>query len=85
MKVCCIYEYTNVRKKNTLNYPKSAAMDFQERVRNSGDKRAISVRAAEGPLYYYSFRKVHYQVVKYHKRIILYNLHAYYKILNTHI
>ena len=38
-----------------LNYPKSAAMGFfqetQERVRNSRGKRAIGVRATEGPLY----------------------------------
>ena len=40
---------------NTLNYPKSAAMEFfqgtQERVRNSRGKRAISVRAIEVLLY----------------------------------
>ena len=39
------------KKKNIQNYPKSAAMGFflgtQERVRNSRDKRAISVRATE--------------------------------------
>ena len=43
------------RKKNTLNYPKSAAMQFfqgtQERVRNSRGKRAIRVRATEVLLY----------------------------------
>ena len=37
----------NIKKKITLNYPKSAAMGFfqetQERVRNSRGKRAISV------------------------------------------
>ena len=36
-----------MKKKNTLNYPKSAAMAFikgaQERVRNIRGKRAISV------------------------------------------
>ena len=70
MKICCVFsleyphrgdsnEYTqytifNIKTKNILNYPKSAAMGFfhgtQERVRNSRDKRAISVRAAEGLL-----------------------------------
>ena len=43
--------FFNMKKKNTQNYPKSAAMGFvqgvQERVRNSRDKRAISVRAIE--------------------------------------
>ena len=43
-----IYKKT---KKNTLNYPKSAAMGFfqgtQERVRNNHGKRAASVRAIE--------------------------------------
>ena len=67
MKVYCVYslespqrgdsnEYTqytdfNIKKKTTLNYPKSAAMGFflgtQERVRNSRGKRAISVRATK--------------------------------------
>ena len=71
MKVCCVFtlesphrgdsnEYTqyticNMNMKNTLNYPKSAAMGFfqgtQERVRNSWGKRAISVRAIEVILY----------------------------------
>ena len=45
------YTIFNVEKKITLNYPKSAATGFfqgtQERVRNSRDKRAISVRATE--------------------------------------
>ena len=65
--VCCVFslesphrgdsnentQYTifNVNKKNTLNYPNSAAMRFfpgtQERVRHSRGKRAISVRAIE--------------------------------------
>ena len=45
-----------MNKKNTLNYPKSAAMGFffqgtQERVRNNRGKRAISVRAIEVLLY----------------------------------
>ena len=49
------YTIFNMNKKNTLNYPKSAAMGFfqgtQERVRNSRGKRAISVRAIEVLLY----------------------------------
>ena len=44
-----------MKKKITLNYPKSAAMRFfqgtQERVRNSRGKRAISVLATEVLLY----------------------------------
>ena len=71
MKVCCVFsfesphqsdsnEYTqytifNMNKKNTLNYPKSAAMIFflgtQARVRKSHGKRVISVRATEVLLY----------------------------------
>ena len=71
MKVCCVFtlespqgrdsnEYTqytifNMNMKNTLNYPKSAAIGFlqgtQERVRNSRGKPAISVRATEVLLY----------------------------------
>ena len=68
MKVYCVFslesphrgdsnEYTqytifSMKKENTLNYPKSAAMGFfvqgtQERIRNSRGKRAISVRAIE--------------------------------------
>ena len=67
MKVCCVFsiesphigdsnentQYTifNIKKKITINYPESAAMEFfqgtQERVRNSRGKRAISVRATE--------------------------------------
>ena len=67
MRVCCVFsiesphrgdsnEYTqytvfNIKKKITLNYPKSAAkglfLGAQERVRNSRGKRALSVRAAE--------------------------------------
>ena len=50
------YTISNMNKKNTVNYPKSAAMDFfqrtQERVRNSRGKRAIRVRATEGRLYF---------------------------------
>ena len=42
-------------KKITLHYPKSAAKEFslgtQERFRNRGGKRAISVRATEVLLY----------------------------------
>ena len=49
------YTIFNMNKKNTLNYPKSAAKGFfqgtQERVRNSRGKRAISVRAIEVQLY----------------------------------
>ena len=67
MEVCCVFslesphwgdsnEYTqytifSIKKKITLNFPKSAAMDFfqgtQERVWNSQGKRAIRVRAIE--------------------------------------
>ena len=70
VKVCCVFslesphggnsnEYIqhtifNIKKKITLDYPKSAAMGFfqgtQERVRNSHGKQAISVRATEGLL-----------------------------------
>ena len=50
------YTIFNIKKKeNHPKYPKSAAMFFfqrtQERVRNSGGKRAISVRAIEVLLY----------------------------------
>ena len=66
MKVCYVFslesphrgdsneykQYTifNIKKKNTLDYPKSAGKGFvfqgtQERVRNSRSERAISVRA----------------------------------------
>ena len=42
--------FSILKKKITLNYPKSAANGFflgtQERVRNSRGKQAISVRAA---------------------------------------
>ena len=45
-----------MNKKNILNYLKSAAMGFfqgtQERVQNSCDKRAISVRAIKVLLYF---------------------------------
>ena len=71
MKVRCVFsvesphrgdsnEYTqytilNIKKKITLNYPKSAAKDFflgtQERGRNSRGKRAIRVQATEVLLY----------------------------------
>ena len=50
------YTIFNMKKKNTLNHPKSAAMGFfhvaQEWVRNSCGKWAISVRATEVLLYY---------------------------------
>ena len=53
--------FFNMKKKNTLNYPKSAAIRIffqgtQERVRNSRGKRAISVRAIEVLLYILSSR-----------------------------
>ena len=45
-----------MKKKNILNYPKSAAMGFfqgtQEQVRNSCGKQAISVQAIEVLLYF---------------------------------
>ena len=45
----------NIKKKISLNCPNSAAMGFfqgtQKKVRNSGGKRAISVRAAKVLLY----------------------------------
>ena len=47
----------NIKKKITLNYPKSAAVGFfqgtQERVRDSHGRQAISVRATEVLLYLY--------------------------------
>ena len=49
------YTIFNIKEEITLNYPKSAALEFskgaQKRVRNSHGKRAISVRATEGLLY----------------------------------
>ena len=49
---CTIF---NIKKKVTLNYPKSAAIRFfqetPERVGNSRGKRTINVRATEGLLY----------------------------------
>ena len=54
------YTIFNMKKKNNLNYPKSAARDcFQgtlERVRNSRGKRANSVRAFEVLLLFVSSR-----------------------------
>ena len=54
------YTTSNIKRKTTLNYPKSAAMGFflgtQERVRNSRGKRAISIRATEELLYMYRDR-----------------------------
>ena len=48
--------FSILKKKNTLNNPKFAAMGFfqrtKERVRNSRGTRAISVRAIEGLLYF---------------------------------
>ena len=47
--------FLNIKKKMTINYPKSASMRFfqgtQERVRNIRGKRAIGVRAIEDLLY----------------------------------
>ena len=49
------YTIFNMKKKNSLNYLKFAAMGYfqgtQERVRNSCGKRTISVRAIEVLLY----------------------------------
>ena len=49
------YTIFNIKKKITVNYPKSAAMGFflrtLERVRHSRVKRAIGVRATEVLLY----------------------------------
>ena len=50
------YTIFNMKKKNTLNYPRSAAVEFfskglKKRVRNSRGKQAISVRAIEVLLY----------------------------------
>ena len=57
------YAIFNIKKKITLNYPKSLAMRFfertQERVRNTHDKRAINVRATEGQLCYYFYYQHH--------------------------
>ena len=61
--------FFSMKKKNTLNYPKSAAMGFfqgtQERVRKSHGKRAISVRAIEVLLYIVAgvlYSESHYNV-----------------------
>ena len=49
------YTSFNIKKKNNLNYPKSAAKRFflgtQERVRNSRGERDISFQASEVLLY----------------------------------
>ena len=65
--MCCVFssesrnsnkytQYTIFNIKNTLKYPKSAAMRYfprdLKRVRNSRGKRAISVPATEVLLYY---------------------------------
>ena len=59
MSTQTIYHF-NIKKKITINYPKTAVTDFfqetQERVRNSRGRRAISVPATEGLLYL--FKKV---------------------------
>ena len=45
------YTVFNIKRKVTLNYPKSATKGFflgtQDQVRNSSGKRAVSVRATE--------------------------------------
>ena len=49
----------NIKKKITLNYPKSAALEFfpttQERARNFNGERAICVRATKVLLYLFTF------------------------------
>ena len=49
------YTIFSIKKKMTLNYPKSAAMGFfqgtQERVRDNPSERAISLQATEVLLY----------------------------------
>ena len=56
------YTIFNIKKKITLNYPNSAAMEFflgtQERVRNSRGKRVISVRATEVLLYVKTLKRL---------------------------
>ena len=55
MRTCNISDISNIKKKITLNYSKSAAMGFfqgtQARIRNSRGKRATSVRSTESILY----------------------------------
>ena len=89
MKVCCVFslesphrgdsnKYTqhiiiNIKRKITINYPKSAAMGFlfqgtQERVRNSRGKRAISVRATAVLLYFSFFPYFIFSDVRHHGR-----------------
>ena len=50
------YTIFNIKKKITLNYPKSAAIGFFQRdpstSRNSRDKRSVEVRDTEGELYF---------------------------------
>ena len=50
------YTIFNIKKKTTLNYPRSSVMEIfqgtQERVRNCRGNRAISVRTTEGLLYF---------------------------------
>ena len=50
--------FFKIKRKITLNYPKSAAMGFfkgtQSRVRNSRGKRAISVRVTRVQLYFFA-------------------------------
>ena len=75
MKVCSVFslgsphqgnsnentQYTifHIKKKLTLNYPKSMGFfqGTQERVQNSHGKGAISVQASEGLLYLVTVRK----------------------------
>ena len=53
--------FFNMKKRNTLNYLKSAAMFFfqvtEERVRKSRGKRVISIRATEALLYKHKYIK----------------------------
>ena len=56
------YAIFNIKKKISLNYPKSAAMGFflgtQNRVRNTRDKRDISDRATEDLLISFTMYEV---------------------------
>ena len=56
-----LYHFQCIKRKITLNYPKSAAMGFfqetQEEFENNHGKRAISVRAIEVLLYFSILRE----------------------------
>ena len=67
--------FLNMKKKITLNYPKSAAMGFFLRVRNNRGKRAISVRATDGLLYFFLLSSVVDGTV--HKQSIFHSREAY--------